>query len=417
MNLTKEQRKQFNEILDELGKTLDITETEYDTAVSSYMAVGKQLSKDGSILETYHPEILPQGSFLIGTMIKPINEMDDLDIDLVCQLRGNKLNWTQLVLKHNVGKQIKENQTYEKMLEKPDGRRCWTLKYREKSDDSKKKYHMDILPAIVDNDYALFLDKAFRSKDVNNLEDYSIRITDKEIDNYSTEKNTLFWLKSNPFGYAIWFQSRAILENSQPFLLRGNIQEVPKFQKDKLPLQRIVQILKRHRDMLFSSDEDKEDKPISIIITTLAGKSYNKEVDVLEGLFNVVENMHKHIEEKFDKNLNRNIKWISNPVNDEENFADKWVEYPKREENFYKWLAQVKKDLANIISARGLSFIQASLVQPFGEEIVKRTFNNYGAKMLKARESNTLKMAANTGLIGTKGRTIIPQHQNFGRNE
>lgn len=169
--------------------------------------------------------------------------------------------------------------------------------------------------------------------------------------------------------------------------------------------------------MLFSSDEDKEDKPISIIITTLAGKSYNKEVDVLEGLFNVVENMHKHIGEKFDENLNRNIKWISNPVNDEENFADKWVEYPKREENFYKWLAQVKKDLANIISARGLSFIQAALVQPFGEEIVKRTFNNYGAKMLKARESNTLKMAANTGLIGTKGRTTIPQHQNFGRNE
>lgn len=38
-------------------------------------------------------------------------------------------------------------------------------------------------------------------------------------------------------------------------------------------------------------------------------------------------------------------KWVANPVNPEENFADKWIEYPQREKNFYKWLDQVEHDI------------------------------------------------------------------------
>lgn len=39
--LTQEEKKQFGEILETLGETLDITETQYNTAVSSYGAVGE----------------------------------------------------------------------------------------------------------------------------------------------------------------------------------------------------------------------------------------------------------------------------------------------------------------------------------------------------------------------------------------
>lgn len=67
---------------------MDITETQYNTAVSSYGAVGEWLAKPESSLAPYKPVIRPQGSFLLGTMIKPICEDDDLDIDLVCELTG-----------------------------------------------------------------------------------------------------------------------------------------------------------------------------------------------------------------------------------------------------------------------------------------------------------------------------------------
>jgi trans-aconitate methyltransferase len=81
--LTLEQKTQFSDILEELGKSLDITETEYDAAVKSYNAVGEWLSQQNSSLFPYKPRILPQGSFMLGTMIRPISDEDDLDIDLV----------------------------------------------------------------------------------------------------------------------------------------------------------------------------------------------------------------------------------------------------------------------------------------------------------------------------------------------
>jgi hypothetical protein len=416
MRLTKGQKKQFDEILEELGKTLDISETEYDAAVSSYMAVGRQLSKESSILAPYNPEILPQGSFLIGTMIKPVNEMDDLDIDLVCKLDNRKMDMSQYELKQKVGDQIKENGSYEKILENPDGRRCWTMRYRENSQDKSRMYHMDILPAIVDYGYKLILERAINLNDFKSNK-LAIRITDKEHDYYHSEKSHLKWLKSNPFGYAIWFQTRATISNKIHFLSEGSIQSVPKFQTEKLPLQRIVQILKRHRDMIFSDEKHKEDKPISIIITTLAAMAYNGESGIIEGLTNVVNGMKNEIKEKYDDKLGKYIKWVGNPINDEENFADKWVDHPVRQKNFNTWLDKIEKDLVQTTQMRNLGLIEESLSKSFGSILVQKAFNNYGANQLKAREHNELKMATKTGMIGSQGRISIPQHQNFGTRE
>lgn len=42
----------------------------------------------------------------------------------------------------------------------------------------------------------------------------------------------------------------------------------------RTPLQRAIQIMKRHRDMRFNGHRDEDHKPISMIITTLAAKLY-----------------------------------------------------------------------------------------------------------------------------------------------
>ncbi|MCX7648981.1 MAG: nucleotidyltransferase [Flavobacteriales bacterium] len=407
--LTKEQKLQFNEILEEFGKTLDISETQYEAVVKSYEAVGKWLAKEDSTLATYLPEILPQGSFMLGTMVKPINDNDDIDIDLVCLLKGKNPVWTQKDLKHKVGDRLKAHGTYKQMLDE-EGRRCWTLVYSEEAN-----YHLDILPCIVDKGYRVILEKAFSDTELKDIEKLSIRITDNQTDNYEWETNHLEWLKSNPFGYGRWFFQQATLDFQKAYSLSESIAPVPKYKKDKLPLQRVVQILKRHRDMLFNGNEH---KPISIIITTLAAKAYNKETDIIEALINVVNTMENYIEERWSDVHGKWIKWISNPVNDEENFADKWQEYPQREKNFYHWLSEVRKDLNNIIgqSGKGLQFIKESLEKPFGKELVNRAFNNYGESLRKKREEGNLSVAAKTGMIGTAG-TIIKNHNFYGKEE
>lgn len=397
--LTNEQKEQFSDILEELGKTLDITETQYKAAVNSYEAVGNWLSKQDSSLAPYKPEILPQGSFMLGTMIKPVNEKDDLDIDLVCQLKGKNPDWTQEDLKNEVGDRIKAHETYKEMLD-DEGRRCWTIVY---SDDAN--YHMDILPSIVDKDYRMILEKAFSDAELKDIEKLGIRITDNQTDNYGWETNHLEWLKSNPFGYGRWFFQQATLDFIKAFSLNESIAPVPKYKKEKLPLQRVVQILKRHRDIMFKGDEH---KPISIIITTLAAKAYNKETDIITALINVVNDMQNHIEENWSDEHGKYIKWISNPVNDEENFADKWQDYPQREKNFYNWLSEVQKDLNNMLgqSSKDLLFINESMANPFGKDTVTKTFSSYGEKQLKQRESGRLKMAAGTGMLGSTGSTV-----------
>lgn len=409
--LTREQKKKFNSILEELGKNLDISQTEFDTAVQSYQAVGKHLSDVNSSLSPYNPEILPQGSFLLGTVIKPINKNDDLDIDLVVQLRGKPFNWTQYTLKQKVGDQLKDHKIYRELLVSPDGKRCWTLKYRENAEFGR--YHMDILPSIVDYGYRIILEKAFSATELSELDQLAIRITDKERLDYSSEKNHLNWLESNPFGFAKWFFSQAMKASmSKTFSIREAIQPVPRFQKEKLPLQRVVQILKRHRDMMYSSRADKDDKPISIIITTLAGRAYKGENDIIDALQNVVQTMHEYIGE-YHPVTGKKMKWIGNPVNDAENFADKWILHPRRQTNFYEWLEQVKKDIGRSTSMNDNRLIMESLEKPFGKDIIQKAFSNLEKGMLLTSTSTTLSGTPSKS-VATELPSKLPQPKREG---
>jgi hypothetical protein len=411
--LSYEQKQQFSEILEELGKTLDISETQFNAAVQSYNAVAKQLSKEGSIIERYKPEIRPQGSFLLGTMIKPINEEDDLDIDLVCELHGKNDSWTQKTLKDNVGLQLKENELYGSKVKLKNGRRCWTLYYRETSDDPAQRYHLDVLPSIIDSNYIKMFSESYSA--IKNIQDLALRITDKERTDYPTETNHQNWLKSNPIGYGKWFFSRADITKNEIKLLSEAVQPVPKFNKEKLPLQRVVQILKRHRDMMFKGVED---KPISIIITTLAARAYNQETNVIDALVNVAQRMPDFIDDWYSMEHKKWIKKVSNPVNDEENFADKWVDHPQRQKNFENWLEAVQRDLNNILgqSGKGLQFINESMAKPFGKDAVTKAFSNYGENLRKQREGGSLNVAAKTGMIGTAG-TTVKNHNFYGKEE
>lgn len=127
--------------------------------------------------------------------------------------------------------------------------------------------------------------------------------------------------------------------------------------------------------------------------------------------------MEDYIEERFDSTRNRIIKWVPNPVNPEENFADKWVAEKNKQDNFYKWLLQIKSDLNNITQQRGLHTIQDLVAKSFGKEATTKAFSVIGEKALSQRQSGAMKMAAGTGILSNNGRTIVPYHNNFGIDE
>ena len=355
----------FSPLLETIAEALDIPPSYYEQAVEHYKSIGNWLERDKSIVSSYSPEIYPQGSFLLGTVIKPISDAEEYDIDLVSELRLQKNTISQAYLKNLVGDEIK-SYIRENDINSPaeEGRRCWTLHY---ADDVQ--FHMDILPAIPDSEpFKQLLES--RGYPLSNWSDFAIAITDRTHPNYT--RIHLNWPCSNPKGYAEWFKScmeiqfnairKSIAESIQ---LR--VEDVPEY-KIKTPLQRTIQILKRHRDIWFEENQstyDQDAKPISIIITTLAAHAYNNEVDLQQALLKIVMEMPRHI-----KSHSNGAAFIPNPVNPLENFADKWQEYPIRKVCFMDWLKQAQLDLTTALKLSNVQSVGESLEPSLGKRVI-----------------------------------------------
>lgn len=406
------QKKQFNDLLEILSENLSITKTQHEAAVQSYVAVGKYLSNENSALAEFQPYIKPQGSFIIGTTIQSIDEDGDIDLDVVCEFKKKPDNWAQFHLKNAVGDRLKESDRYSDMLDE-EGRRCWTLKYRENAESANQRYHMDILPALISSGYSIILEKAMSADTYEEFDKLRLSITDKEESGYTTETTPEYWKQSNPYGYAIWFMNIAKTINGikkRTFSLNEAVKPAPEYQEARLPLQRVVQLLKRHRDIYFKNQTDpevKKQKPISCVITTLAARAYRGEEELIDALWGVVNRMEDEIEFKLDPRLGKEVEWISNPTNVSENFADRWNdEGSVRRENFYRWLDQVKADLSDAQSKTGLQNISESLKNSFGKDAVLKTFSDYGNRSRLLTESGNNYADRKSGILGTVGATL-----------
>lgn len=343
-----------NKLLREISTELDISDTAYEQFVARYKSVGEWLVRDESIVAGFSPIVYPQGSVELGTIVKPISNADEYDIDLVCELKKLSKNViTQKRLKDNIGVEIGKYATSHQMNSKPENnRRCWTLNYAESS-----KFHMDILPAIPDG-VAFNQHLKNRGFSIAWGKD-AIAITDKETETYSEYSED--WPQSNPKGYIEWFQGR--MRPKDLFEARkSRVDEVAQY-KRKTPLQRSVQLLKRHRDIMFDGDED---KPISIIITTLAAHAYQGEKTVSDTLWVILNNMESCIQ------IRDGIAWIANPANPNENFADKWPEHQQRKDNFKQWVEKAQKDFNFLLESQTITFATNALAPVLGEQLVEQ---------------------------------------------
>ena len=363
-----EKEKALGDLLSRIADELNITPEMHEKAVRGYETVGEWLSKG----IPYDVKISPQGSMNLGTVVRPISDADEYDVDLVCLLKnGSSLPLSRV--KSLVGDRLKEHGAYKDKLEK-EGKRCWTLQYEE--------FHMDILPCVPKGPYY--------------IEPWLTAIT-------LTHKNILGTYEprySDPYAYHAWFEEQmaeVLRVEKQAFAIRNNVEidKVPTY-RVRTPLQKVVQLLKRHRDIIFEDDPDAA--PISIIITTLAAKAYDGESNVYEALCNIVEKMPSYIEKR------NGDWWIANPVLPEENFADKWNDDGSRQIAFQYWIGRVKQDLiTDPIAAFGYDAIANMYKQSLGEKPVNRAIKATGYGTRREREAGNLHM---NGLQG--GLTTTP---------
>src|SRR5690625_7827834 len=102
---------------------------------------------------------------------------------------------------------------------------------------------------------------------------------------------------------------------AQTDLFKADVADMPRY-KLNTHLQQLVQLLKRHRDVMYALPNANTDlKPISIIITTLAARAYRGEANLIDAVRAVPLRMMREI--------NSTEPRVPNPVNPEEDFADK----------------------------------------------------------------------------------------------
>jgi hypothetical protein len=358
-----------DDILEKMAEALDIPPSKFEEARNRYHAIGNWLDRPESEIARFKPAISPQGSFLIGTVTRPFTDAEEYDVDLVCRLDATKADFTQKGLKEAVGREVALYAEAHGMADPDEGRRCWTLSYA-----AGAQFHMDILPALPDTQryQGVLLEKGFRALASDaGLTGHAIAITDNTHPHYEVASTN--WPLSNPSGYAAWFRNRMKVRLDEAKLafakrahISASVDQIPDH-KVKTPLQRAIQLLKRHRECMFV--DDCEFRPISIIITTLAAHAYNEEPTIAGALQSILTSMDRYIEYR------DGVAWVTNPVNPSENFADKWVGEPKKRENFFKWLEQARRDFGLYLRASRFNEMPTELRKNLGEVFVDRIMN------------------------------------------
>ncbi len=375
--------EQLEQLLGMTAQELDIPDHLYLEAVDEYEAVGDWLCRryDGGGHAAC--EIYPQGSFRLGTVIRPVHNRDEYDLDLVCRRDLAKESITQADLKEDVGTGLAEyQQAVAASASAPtlkEGDRCWTLVY------PRDRFHMDILPAIPDAEGA----------------PNAILLTDRSLH---------FWQHSNPIDYATWFRRRmeqefVRLREAAAKALRRDVAEVPEWQV-KTTLQRAVQVLKRHRDISFQ--QEPKERPASIIITTLAARAYRGEGNLYEVVAAIAARMPSLVERR------NGVLWVPNPVHGKENFADRWRSHPERATRFFDWMEQVNADLAELAGGRGFDRVIEKLAESLGETPVRKAAERVGTAMRGERTAGRLGMASGTGMLSVGATTRVRDHSFHG---
>lgn len=363
--------KKLAMIFDSLANELNITASMLDKAETAYNALGAYIKASN---EDWDVAIYPQGSFELGTVIKPLTEEEQYDVDLIIHVKHPSFNAEQL--RNAVMELLLKHGRYDGKVE--NKKPCIRIQYAESS-----QFHMDIASAI----------DSFSN-------DESIQIA--RFDGISS----YYYDISNPIGYIKWFKSTMQYEEFRKaqavFEAQTVVQEL-KLSRIRTPLQKAVQILKRHRDIYFMNRNDSDNRPSSIIVTTLCAMAYADTFGTYEkeNTYLTILNMLNRIPHYLNRNEAGEF-YLVNPSNPEENFLKKWNENDALVLAFREWSAKAKMDIItnpDRFIDNDQSSLRTNLLESFGKRDMEKALDIYGKQIGDLADSGKLYYAAKGGNV------------------
>lgn len=391
MKNTPERQKDIISII----ASLDISPTMYRNADEKYKAITKFLDHCGIEADMY-----PQGSFAFGTVVRPVvkNSSASYDLDFICQVKGNRSEHTPSELRRKIEIALTSSDVYGGKMTIYE--ECFTIEY---ADINGISFSIDIVPAVDEND-----------ENKNRLSEKSLSPeltkTAIAIPRHNGERN-YSWLTNNPKGVRKWFD-----EINQPFLaasretyrqylfeenrsVYSSVEDIP-LELERSALQRVIQILKYHRDVYYATIKDgAEIKPISAILNVVAtqiSEHYTPNCSVFELLEFVLSELaiyasqqnltFKEFEQTYGNRAvfsRPNGKWcISNPANPEDNLADKWNQDSRIAGQFFRWANAISTDFVTSLRQVDDQQFRIILENGLGSTVVSSVLGHkYSAKI------------------------------------
>jgi hypothetical protein len=374
-------------ILSNIAASLDLTETQHKLAKDRYKTVSNMLA------ESDHPllakaAIYSQGSFRIGTSVKPIGR-DEFDIDLVCHIPIHSSQASSHEIYELVGKRLSEHETYKKILEPKN--RCWRLNYAG-------EFHMDITPSTIDQGHS----------------------GDGEM---VPDKALSKWKESNPKGYAGWVDLIDSISPSVAYYIlsaedRASVEPLPSHDAKKGILKKFIQLIKRSRDVYFDGHPMKDFAPISILLTTLASQAYrdfsrqDQYPSLLDLFIVVVEMMPRYI--RVNNYLGKEYFEVPNPMHEEENFAERWNEDLRYKQAFYSWQRELLSQL-NALNrpGNGIDGYTRTLKDMLGDRPVGTVMASVGDLMHTKKKAGAYGITSGLGVTSGIAHAVSPKPNTF----
>lgn len=361
-SVTEAETDLLDELIDLICIALQLNGDQVNKARTSYNAVGAWLRAPESLVRTFAPDIFPQGSLRLDTTVRPMSHTE-FDLDLVCLVdisdKVSPASVYELLLSR-----MNANDEYQRLIDTMP--RCIRL-------DFEGDFHLDIVPAV-------------RDPASPPGEDW-IKIPDRELK---------IWRESNPRGYSKWFDGRAkfrkltekkALQFSANSRMEPFRDPVPSISKE--PLQLVVQLLKRWRDVAFKGREKLA--PSSIILTTLAGTLYEGDQHPTWALMNVLNGIYNWV--------GREPIRLCNPSNPTESITDRWRTEPKAYDAFVDAIIDFRTRWQKLVFGGQFPQMIKDLKELFDEVPVTKAFTKFGERREQARKADQLLVERATGTI------------------
>lgn len=345
-------KKELNDFYMNLSKEIQLSQTAVNTIDRTFNSIKDLVVKDTD----YHSDVItfPQGSCSLGTTIKPLTGNDDFDVDIIFAVKEESIS--ALNLKMNVGNILSKSSQYkDKVKEKG---RAWRVDYYNS--------HVDVVPALINSDGTML-------------------VTNRKND------GSYEYINSNPQGFTEWFK-KVCLGNDWKNVKKFESKPIHVYSNHSV-LQKVVQILKYHRNVFCKKLPEKQ-KPISMLITIMAAELYNNEENVFDALSNILIKMPGYLEQH--KDIYGNYK-IVNPIDKEEVFTDKWKEHPERMHVFIDWSNHVREDLIyGALEEDRTTYVQR--LKPIFNEFVGKSYELIGEKDQINQQNNVMSYKKDIGI-------------------